>query len=114
MCVFPDTMSLVFRNLIFNLLFIDDRFAETIDLDVTDPVAHKHIPYVLILVKMAEEWSKSHDGKLPSTREEKKEFKVCLLDSYIFCSFLFLHLLSSNMIFFPCGLEFVRSISKLG
>ncbi|XP_021822830.1 NEDD8-activating enzyme E1 regulatory subunit AXR1-like [Prunus avium] len=50
-------------------------FAETIDLDVTDPVAHKHIPYVLILVKMAEEWSKSHDGKLPSTREEKKEFK---------------------------------------
>ncbi|KAM1218414.1 hypothetical protein TB2_045538 [Malus domestica] len=51
------------------------RYAETIDLDVSDPVAHKHTPYVLILVKMAEEWEKNHDGKLPSTREEKKEFK---------------------------------------
>ncbi|KAM1010190.1 hypothetical protein TB1_044823 [Malus domestica] len=51
------------------------RYAETIDLDVSDPVAHKHTPYVLVLVKMAEEWEKNHDGKLPSTREEKKEFK---------------------------------------
>ncbi|KAM5580640.1 hypothetical protein ABKV19_010075 [Rosa sericea] len=50
-------------------------FAETIDLDVSDPVAHKHTPYVVILVKMAQEWAKSHGGKLPTTREEKKEFK---------------------------------------
>ncbi|EXC01252.1 NEDD8-activating enzyme E1 regulatory subunit [Morus notabilis] len=54
------------------------RFAETIDLDVSDPVAHKHIPYVVILVKMAQEWAKSHGGTLPSTREEKKEFKDLL------------------------------------
>ncbi|KAA8526509.1 hypothetical protein F0562_008288 [Nyssa sinensis] len=50
-------------------------FADTIDLNVTDPVVHKHTPYVVILVKMAEEWAKSHGGSLPSTREEKKEFK---------------------------------------
>ncbi|KAJ4977165.1 hypothetical protein NE237_002271 [Protea cynaroides] len=54
------------------------RFAETIDLNVTDPVVHKHIPYVVILVKMAEEWASKHDGCLPSTREEKKEFKDLL------------------------------------
>ncbi|GMN61737.1 hypothetical protein TIFTF001_030823 [Ficus carica] len=54
------------------------RFAETIDLDVSDPVAHKHIPYVVILVRMAQEWAKSHGGALPSTREEKKEFKDLL------------------------------------
>ncbi|XP_061348767.1 NEDD8-activating enzyme E1 regulatory subunit AXR1-like isoform X1 [Gastrolobium bilobum] len=54
------------------------RFAESIDLNVEDPVAHKHIPYVVILVKMADEWAKSHDGRLPSTREEKKEFKELL------------------------------------
>lgn len=54
------------------------RFAETIDLDVSDPVAHKHIPYVVILVKMAQEWAKSHGGTLPSTREKKKEFKDLL------------------------------------
>ncbi|KAI3457348.1 hypothetical protein Pfo_014011 [Paulownia fortunei] len=51
------------------------RFAETIDLDTADPVVHKHTPYVVILIKMAEEWAKTHDGNLPSTREEKKEFK---------------------------------------
>ncbi|KAK7257545.1 hypothetical protein RIF29_31587 [Crotalaria pallida] len=54
------------------------RFAEDFDLNVQDPVAHKHIPYVVILVKMADEWAKSHGGRLPSTREEKKEFKELL------------------------------------
>ncbi|KAJ7981295.1 NEDD8-activating enzyme E1 regulatory subunit [Quillaja saponaria] len=53
-------------------------FAETIDLNVEDPVAHKHIPYVVILVKLADEWAKSHGSKLPSTREEKKDFKELL------------------------------------
>lgn len=58
---------------------LDTSFAEGIDLNVKDPVAHKHIPYVIILIKMADEWAKSHGGGLPSTREEKKEFKVCCL-----------------------------------
>lgn len=34
------------------------RFAERFDLNVQDPVVHKHIPYVVILVKMADEWAK--------------------------------------------------------
>ncbi|CAK7348973.1 unnamed protein product [Dovyalis caffra] len=55
-----------------------ERFAESIDLNVSDPVAHKHTPYVVILVKMAEEWAKAHGGALPSTRDEKKEFKELL------------------------------------
>lgn len=38
-------------------------------------MAHKHTPYVIILVKVAEEWAQSHGGSLPSTREEKKDFK---------------------------------------
>ncbi|KAK7263522.1 hypothetical protein RJT34_31113 [Clitoria ternatea] len=54
------------------------RLAESVDLNVQDPVAHKHIPYVVILVKMMDEWAKSHGGRLPSTREEKKEFKEFL------------------------------------
>lgn len=55
---------------------MNDRFAETIDLDTADPVVHKHTPYVIILIKMAEEWAKTHGGNLPSIREEKKVFKV--------------------------------------
>ncbi|XP_073058226.1 LOW QUALITY PROTEIN: NEDD8-activating enzyme E1 regulatory subunit AXR1-like [Primulina eburnea] len=50
-------------------------FAESIELDTVDPVFHKHTPYVIILIKMAEEWAKTHDGNLPSTREEKTKFK---------------------------------------
>uniref|UniRef100_A0A7C9F6E0 NEDD8-activating enzyme E1 regulatory subunit n=1 Tax=Opuntia streptacantha TaxID=393608 RepID=A0A7C9F6E0_OPUST len=53
-------------------------FAESIDVNVSDPVAHKHIPYVVILLKMATEWAQNHGGALPSTREEKKEFKDLL------------------------------------
>ncbi|XP_059277794.1 NEDD8-activating enzyme E1 regulatory subunit AXR1-like [Lycium ferocissimum] len=51
------------------------RFADTIDLNTTDAVEHKHTPYIIILVKMAEEWANTHGGKLPSTREDKKQFK---------------------------------------
>ncbi|KAL5726809.1 NEDD8-activating enzyme E1 regulatory subunit axr1 [Ranunculus cassubicifolius] len=54
------------------------RFAESIDLHTTDPVVHKHTPYVVILIKIAEEWASSHGGGLPSTREEKREFKDLL------------------------------------
>ncbi|KAI9176224.1 hypothetical protein LWI28_000014 [Acer negundo] len=54
------------------------KFAETIDINVQDPVAHKHTPYVVILLKVAEEWAKIHQGSLPSTREEKREFKELL------------------------------------
>ncbi|THF94561.1 hypothetical protein TEA_026455 [Camellia sinensis var. sinensis] len=50
-------------------------FAETIDLNVANSVVHKHTPYVIILLKVADEWPKTHGGSLPSTREEKKEFK---------------------------------------
>lgn len=78
---------LLSKILIWNFFFIDNRFAETIVLDVSDPVEHKHTPYVVILVKIAQEWAKCHGGKLPSTREEKKEFKVYLLDLYFICLF---------------------------
>lgn len=70
-------------------LFMDDRFAESIDLDVQDLVVHKHTPYVVILVKVAEQWTKSHGGSLPSTREEKKEFKVYMFGSLFLCWLLY-------------------------
>ncbi|KAL5794086.1 hypothetical protein ACOSP7_002680 [Xanthoceras sorbifolium] len=59
------------------------KFSETIDINERDPVAHKHTPYVVILLKVAEEWAKSHQGGLPSTREEKREFKELLKSKMI-------------------------------
>ncbi|KAJ3675825.1 hypothetical protein LUZ60_004867 [Juncus effusus] len=51
------------------------QFAETIDLEEKDAVVHKHTPYIVILVKLADKWIQEHNGSLPSTRQEKKEFK---------------------------------------
>ncbi|EPS68036.1 hypothetical protein M569_06736 [Genlisea aurea] len=53
-------------------------FVDTIDLDTTDSIVHKHTPYVVILIKTASDWVRTHDGKLPSTREEKNKFKDLL------------------------------------
>lgn len=53
-----------------------NRFAASIDLNEKDPVVHKHTPYIVILVTLAEKWASSHKGCLPATRQEKKEFKV--------------------------------------
>ncbi|KAL0319856.1 UNVERIFIED_CONTAM: NEDD8-activating enzyme E1 regulatory subunit AXR1 [Sesamum radiatum] len=40
------------------------RFAETFDLDTADPIVHKHTPYVIILIKLAEEWARNHGPSL--------------------------------------------------
>lgn len=51
------------------------QFAKSMDINDKDPVVHKHTPYIVILVRLAEKWADAHDGNLPSTRQEKKEFK---------------------------------------
>eukprot|EP00252_Welwitschia_mirabilis_P011517 TRINITY_DN25784_c0_g1_i2.p1 TRINITY_DN25784_c0_g1~~TRINITY_DN25784_c0_g1_i2.p1 ORF type:complete len:527 (-),score=124.25 TRINITY_DN25784_c0_g1_i2:341-1921(-) len=51
------------------------RFVDDFDIDTRNPVEHKHIPYVIILIKLAEAWKNSHNGMLPSTSEEKRQFK---------------------------------------
>eukprot|EP01018_Ginkgo_biloba_P008209 Gb_25652 [translate_table: standard] len=54
------------------------RFVDGFDIDTKDPVIHKNIPYVVLLIKLVEEWKNMHEGMLPSTREEKKQFKDLL------------------------------------
>ncbi|KAK8954733.1 NEDD8-activating enzyme E1 regulatory subunit [Platanthera zijinensis] len=51
------------------------EFAKTIDLNEKDPIIHKHTPYVVVLIHIAEKWVDTHGGCLPTTRQEKKEFK---------------------------------------
>ncbi|KAH9319250.1 hypothetical protein KI387_021019, partial [Taxus chinensis] len=54
------------------------RFVDGFNINTEDSVIHKNIPYVVILIKLAEEWKHTHNGTLPSTREEKKQFKDLL------------------------------------
>ncbi|KAL5209815.1 hypothetical protein ABZP36_005438 [Zizania latifolia] len=51
------------------------EFTKSIDINDKDPVVHKHTPYIVILVRLAEKWADEHDGRLPSTRQEKNKFK---------------------------------------
>ncbi|KAF8908198.1 hypothetical protein CPB84DRAFT_1767560 [Gymnopilus junonius] len=46
------------------------------NMDVTD---HAHVPYLFILVRLLEEWKKTHNGSPPATYAEKKEFKKSIL-----------------------------------
>ncbi|CAH9121171.1 unnamed protein product [Cuscuta epithymum] len=51
------------------------RFAESIDLNTSDLVLHKHTPYVIILVKLAEQLACTHAGKPTSTANSKQALK---------------------------------------
>ena len=66
----------VLREIFVADLLLTLRFARSIDICDKDPVVHKHTPYIVILVGLAEKWADAHDGQLPSTRQEKREFKV--------------------------------------
>ncbi|KAI0635437.1 hypothetical protein C8Q77DRAFT_1054313 [Trametes polyzona] len=55
------------------------EWARSLDLQNMDPTTHGHIPFVVILVRQVDEWRKGHDGNLPKTAAEKKEFKSGIL-----------------------------------
>ncbi|KAH9896552.1 hypothetical protein C8Q73DRAFT_788897 [Cubamyces lactineus] len=55
------------------------EWARSLDLQNMDPTTHGHIPFVVILVRLVDEWRKNHDGNLPKTAAEKKEFKNQIL-----------------------------------
>ncbi|KAI0654973.1 hypothetical protein C8Q70DRAFT_1022833 [Cubamyces menziesii] len=55
------------------------EWARSLDLANMDPTTHGHIPFVVILVRLVDEWRKSHNGDLPKTAAEKKEFKNQIL-----------------------------------
>ncbi|KAJ3291041.1 NEDD8-activating enzyme E1 regulatory subunit [Borealophlyctis nickersoniae] len=51
------------------------EFAQSFDFEKTDSMAFSHIPYVVILLRCLEAWKKRHDGKLPSNRDERNQYK---------------------------------------
>lgn len=59
------------------------RFVDGFNISIEDPVVHKNIPYVVILIKLAEEWKHMHNGLPPVTRDEQKQFKDHLRNKMI-------------------------------
>lgn len=54
-------------------------YSASLDFENMDVTDHGHIPYVYILVRVLEEWKKSHNGNPPSSYDEKKEFKKIIV-----------------------------------
>ncbi|PFH49613.1 hypothetical protein AMATHDRAFT_4765 [Amanita thiersii Skay4041] len=51
-------------------------YALSLDFQNMDPTDHSHIPYVVILVRVLEEWRNTHNGLPPQTYPEKQAFKA--------------------------------------
>jgi amyloid beta precursor protein binding protein 1 len=51
------------------------QLAQSIDWDKLDDAQLGHVPYPLILWNVAREWKASHGGALPSSFQEKEEFR---------------------------------------
>ncbi|KAK6544781.1 hypothetical protein TWF694_001464 [Orbilia ellipsospora] len=73
------TIDLRLLNPFPELLALAEEKASTMDdKDKMSTHDHGHIPYVLILLRVLEDWKSSHDGKVPSNYSEKNEFKSLL------------------------------------
>mmetsp|Transcript_14646 Transcript_14646/g.15344 ORF Transcript_14646/g.15344 Transcript_14646/m.15344 type:complete len:613 (-) Transcript_14646:64-1902(-) len=57
------------------------EYCNKFDLSNQDSVQHSHTPYVVILYYALVNWKQNHDGKVPKTVAEKKEFKA-LIESW--------------------------------
>ncbi|RSH77611.1 uncharacterized protein EHS24_003171 [Apiotrichum porosum] len=55
-----------------------ESYARKLDIEAMDSMDHSHIPWVVLLVRAACLWKDSHDGKLPSSSEDKADFKKLL------------------------------------
>lgn len=71
---FPLAVSTLFMVLNYIALC---RFVDGFDIDTPDNNIHKHIPFAILLIKIADDWRKAHDGKLPANvREFKVRFRL--------------------------------------
>ncbi|CCH43493.1 NEDD8-activating enzyme E1 regulatory subunit [Wickerhamomyces ciferrii] len=51
------------------------NYSDSIDLHSLDIEQHSQIPYLIIQLKAVENWRLNHDNQLPTTSQEKKQFK---------------------------------------
>lgn len=54
------------------------QYSQNLDFDALDPIDHGHVPYVILLVKVMQQWKQDHDGLPPQTHAEKVAFKQAI------------------------------------
>lgn len=53
-------------------------FCKGVDFAELDWMTHSHVPYVVILTKVVEQWKATHGGQLPATKADKEAFVACI------------------------------------
>lgn len=56
------------------------EYMESQDLDTMTKEQHSHTPYLVVVYKFLEKWKLEHDGNIPKTYQEKREFKAMIED----------------------------------
>uniref|UniRef100_M4C0D9 NEDD8-activating enzyme E1 regulatory subunit n=1 Tax=Hyaloperonospora arabidopsidis (strain Emoy2) TaxID=559515 RepID=M4C0D9_HYAAE len=56
------------------------EFADSFDLQNLSSMDHAHVPFVVLLLQVMKEWTRDHDGRMPTTFTEKDAFKKRLQD----------------------------------
>ena len=57
------------------------QFALSYNIETLEPHQHSHVPYVIVLLQLAQVWKNAHNGKLAKTRHEKDEFKKMIKEA---------------------------------
>ena len=55
--------------------------ALTYNIETLQPHEHSHVPYVVVLLQLAQIWKNAHNGNLAKTRHEKDEFKKMIKEA---------------------------------
>ncbi|XP_062506517.1 NEDD8-activating enzyme E1 regulatory subunit-like [Corticium candelabrum] len=61
------------------------KYTDSMDLSAMNKQDHGHTPFVVLLLKYLDKWRATHDGAVPKSYKEKKEFKQ-LVKTGILCN----------------------------
>ena len=53
------------------------RYVDSVDISALDDFEYGHTPYVVFLIKAADEWRSTHEGQLPQTFVQNPNLKLC-------------------------------------
>jgi amyloid beta precursor protein binding protein 1 len=53
-------------------------FADSFDMATLDDMTHAHVPYVVLLIKLMDQWKGQHDGHIPTSFNDKTAFKATI------------------------------------
>ena len=57
------------------------EYALSFNIETLEPHEHSHVPYVIVLLQLAQVWKNAHNNSLAKSRHEKEEFKKMIKEA---------------------------------